>query len=233
MNEELGIMNGGTCRPFLKRGFPSIIHHSSFGIRHSSRRAFTLIEMLVVIGIIAILVGVSLTSFRKMSKTADNTQAQELVSQAATALAAIYEADGMWPKLIREASKSTEEDKGVLGNEEGNEVARILAKRGYMSMSMKDGKLVGKDRYGILTPWAAKKLENASSTDIQANILKFAVDLNGDGVIDNEECGKRIEKYFGKKIEYIRATVMVWCPDKKGEGYIKSWTKNQEQIKNE
>lgn len=191
-------------------------------------RGFTLIEMLVVIGIIAILIGATMASFSKMSKTADKTKAQDLVSQAATALAAIYEADGMWPAKIRDANK--DKDKGKLDSE----IALIIAKRGYMSLSMSGGKLVGRDRFGILTPWAAKVVERKGSSaqesdsvvggsTIKGSILNFAVDLNGDGVITAEECGSRTGA------DEIRATAVVWCAGKGDNSTVKSWTKGQEQ----
>jgi len=201
----------------------------------TARRGFTLIEMLVVMGIIAILIGVSLTSFSKMAKSADKTKAQELVSQAATALAAIYEKDGMWPTSICTANK--DEVNGRLDEK----IALILARRGYMSLSCKTdthgnptGPLQGRDRFGILTPWAAKVVEQkgASATKttkvsgdktIEDNILCFAVDLNGDGEITAEECGDRTGA------EVIRATVAVWCVSKDGKGKVQSWTKGQEQ----
>jgi len=192
------------------------------------RQGFTLIEMLVVMGIIAVLIGASLVSFTKMSRSADKTKANELVSQTATALAAIYEADGMWPKSIRDANKDPE--KGRLDDK----IALILAKRGYMSLSLnKDStKLVGRDRFGILTPWATKVVERlgseatestsvGSSGTVKDNILNFAVDLNGDGEITAEESGGRTGATL------IRATVAVWCTSKDGKERVQSWTKDQ------
>ncbi|MBR3957296.1 MAG: prepilin-type N-terminal cleavage/methylation domain-containing protein, partial [Kiritimatiellae bacterium] len=52
------------------------------------RRGFTLIEMLVVIGIIATLMGVMLASVTKFIKSAEKTRCQELVANTATALTA-------------------------------------------------------------------------------------------------------------------------------------------------
>ena len=46
----------------------------------------TLVEMLVVIGIIAVLVGASIGGFSAMTKTAEKAKCQELVSNVATAL---------------------------------------------------------------------------------------------------------------------------------------------------
>nr|MCR5838000.1 type II secretion system GspH family protein [Kiritimatiellia bacterium] len=49
------------------------------------RRGFTLIEMLVVIGIIAMLMGVLLASVSTFLKTAEKARCQELVANTATA----------------------------------------------------------------------------------------------------------------------------------------------------
>jgi len=190
------------------------------------KKAFTLIEMLIVIGIISVLVGVSLTSFGKMMKSAEKAKAQELVSNAATALTALYEADGVWPKKIREANASKEQGKL------NAEIALILSKRGYLPLSMANGKLSGRDRFGVITPWAAKvvdrngssaKLSDAvtANTTVEDHILGFAVDLDGDGKILSQECGGRIGN--------VRATAVVWCLSKDGKDSVQSWTKGQEQ----
>jgi len=184
------------------------------------KKGFTLVELLVVIGIIAILVGLSLTGFSKMMKTADNTKAQELLSNTATALSAIYEADGLWPKKIREAGGSGE---GMLDKD----VAIIIARRGMMSLSTDAGKtkLVGKDRFGIVTPMAATVIKSrgekaelgtpvTGTTTIEDHILRFAVDLDGDGIIENANGTK------------VRATAAVWCPGKDGKT-LTSWSVGQ------
>jgi len=202
------------------------------------KRGFTLIEMLIVIGIIATLVGVSMASFSKMMKSAEKTRAQELVSNAASALAAIYESDGIWPKKLREM--------GATDGKLDLDAALILAKRGNMSLSLANGKLSGNDRFGILTPWAAKVVErkgaaaalttpvNANST-VEDHILHFAIDLNGDGIIEGANVG-------GESVN-IRATAAVWCVGKSGgdkgqpwrysqglkKDDIYSWTKGQTQ----
>jgi len=54
-------MNGGICRFCLRRGGPSFIPHSSFLVRRSSR-AFTLVELLVVVGMIALIMGALTTA---------------------------------------------------------------------------------------------------------------------------------------------------------------------------
>jgi len=208
------------------------------------REGFTLVEMLVVIGIIAILAGASMAGFSKAMRSAEKAKANEAVRSAATALAAIYESEGVWPKLIRTEGKTD----GRLDKD----VALLIAKRGYMSLSTltdKDGnitKLSGKDRFGILTPWALKTVE-ASGTGaslatsvgtggkVEDHILHFAVDLDGDGIIEGANVG-------GESVN-IRAIAAVWSVGKSGgdkgkpwkysEGLKKddvySWTKGQTQ----
>ena len=53
------------------------------------KSGFTLVEMLVVIGIIAILAAASMVGYSKVVKSARRAKNQELVSNAATALAQI------------------------------------------------------------------------------------------------------------------------------------------------
>jgi len=193
----------------------------------NARRAFTLIEMLIVIGIISILVGASLVSFGKMMKSAEKAKAQELVSEVVTALTGLYEKDGIWPKKIREVNAS---DNGRLDKD----IALILANKGYLSLSVANGKLAGKDRFGVITPWAAKVVDRKGAsadlaTPVDGNskvddhILRFAVDLDGDGVITSTECGNRTGETA------IRATAAVWCVSKDGKSTVQSWTKGQAQ----
>jgi len=202
------------------------------------KKGFTLVEMLVVIGIISVLVGASLASFGKMMKSADKAKAQELVSNTATALAAIFESDGSWPKKIREEGKTD----GRLDKD----VAYVLAKRGMMSLTVANEQLAGKDRLGIVTPWAAKVIERkkdaslstpvTGNSTVEDHLLHFAVDLDGDGIIEGASVG-------GEAVD-IRATVAVWCIGKNGgnngkicayseglkKGDVYSWTKGQTQM---
>ena len=56
--------------------------------------------MLVVIGIIAILIGASIGGYSSMTKSAERAKAQELVSNVATALTAMFQEEGVWPKRL-------------------------------------------------------------------------------------------------------------------------------------
>lgn len=198
------------------------------------RRGFTLIEMLVVIGIIATLMGVMLAAVSTFIKSADKARCQELVANTATALATLYQKEGAWPRALI---------KGHNGNNLLDENAALpLAKGRYMTLTMNDDKtrLSGYDRFGVVSPWAFKVVKNRgksaslstkvpSGGTIQDHVLRYALDLDGDGVIEGAPVG-------GEAVN-IRATAAVWCCGKDGniEAYstglrkddVYSWTVGQ------
>ena len=178
------------------------------------RRGFTLIEMLVVIGIIATLMGVMLASVTKFIKSAEKTRCQELVANTATALTALYQKEGSWPRALI---------KGHNGGHLLDENAALpLAKGKYMTLTQNSAgtKLSGYDRFGVISPWAFTVLKNRGTSaslstrvsgggTIQDHILRYALDLDGDGVIEGVPVG-------GESID-IRATAVVWCCGKDGK----------------
>ena len=178
------------------------------------KRGFTLVEMLVVMGIIAVLVAASIGGFSHMTRTADRTKAQELVSNVATALTALYQQEGNWPKRLA--------IQGATDGELDERASLPLAKGKYISLSTtgsgKNLKLAGADRFGIVTPWAAAVIKrrgtSASLSDavgaatVKDHLLHYALDLDGDGIIKGASVG-------GKSVD-IRATAAVWCGGRDG-----------------
>ncbi len=198
------------------------------------RRGFTLIELLVVIGIIATLMGVMLASVSTFLKSAEKARCQELVANTATALTALYQKEGAWPRALIKGHNSN--------NMLDEHAALPLAKGKYMTLTMNDSKtqLSGYDRFGVVSPWAftvIKRHGTSSSLStkvpgggtIQDHILRYALDLDGDGVIEGAPIG-------GETVD-IRATAAVWCCGKDGkiEAYatglrkddVYSWTVGQ------
>lgn len=198
------------------------------------RKGFTLIEMLVVIGIIATLMGVTIASVSKFLKSAQRARGQELVSNVATALTALYQKEGAWPKALIANSNS---DKGL-----DEKAAVPLAKSGYMTLTLNSSKtqLAGYDRFGVVSPWAFAVVKSHGSSaslstavpgggTVRDHVVRYAIDLDGDGVIPGVDVG-------GETID-IRATAVAWCCGKDGkiEGYSKglkrddvySWTVGQ------
>ena len=184
------------------------------------RRGFTLIEMLVVIGIIAILIGASIGGFTKMTKSAEKAKAQELVSNVATALTAMFQQEGSWPRrLARNGATDGELDADTA-------YALVSGSRKYISLTVENGKLAGLDRFGIVTPWASSVIKRkgtsstvsdlvSGSTTIKDHILHYALDLDGDGIISGANVG-------GESVN-VRATAIVWCIGKSGGDRGKPW----------
>ena len=175
-----------------------------------SKPAFTLIEMLVVIGIIAVLIAGSLGGYSAMTKSAERTKAQELVHNVTTALTVMYQKEGAWPKRLVTGMTA-----GVLDET----VAYPLAKGGYLSLNRDDDakRLIGFDRFGVVTPWAAQAIKKAGTgggtglmvsggSSVAQHILRYAIDTDGDGITVIDNLG-------GIK---VRATACVWCCDREG-----------------
>ena len=174
--------------------------------------AFTLIEMLVVLGIIAILIGASIGGYSSMTKSAERARCQELVSNTATALTALFQNEGSWPKRLLEQGATD----GKL--DENAAYALVANGRSYFSLTKDGAKLGGHDRFGIVTPWAqavikrlgssATKGSKVGSRTVDDHILHYALDLDGDGKIEGASVG-------GQSVD-VRATAIVWCCGKDG-----------------
>lgn len=199
------------------------------------RKGLTLMEIMVVIGIISILIGASVAGFSRMTRAADKAKVQELVNNAAVALTEYFNRNGAWPKvLVSEAQKG----EGVL-----NAIAAYpLAKEagGSMSLSVSGGQLSGLDKLGIVDHWAADVIRRrgmaASEGDrvpvggsVRDHTLRFAIDFDGDGIIKDVQVG-------GEMIS-IRATAAVWSCGRDGKiapyssnsrsDDVYSWTQGQ------
>lgn len=201
------------------------------------KNGFTLVEMLVVIGIISILAGLAMGSFSKIVARAEKAKCQELVSNAATALTRLFQEDGVWPKVLLASGK--------VDGKLDERAAFPLAKRGYLSLTMNSNSsaLDGYDKFGVITPWAVDAVKRAGvsaslSTTVSGggkvsdHILHYAIDFDGDGVISGASVG-------GEPVD-VRADVIVWSGGKDGviEPYTKgkkkddvySWTEGQTRM---
>lgn len=184
------------------------------------KKGFTLVEMLVVIGIIAVLMSASMVGYSKFIKTAESTKTSELLANVTTALTALYQQEGMWPKRLVVGAKKSPPYLDA-------DAALALARKKMMSLDTdNDGdpsqatKLEGYDKFGILTPEGVKFMKKygkkADRTAVEGAMLRYAIDFDGDGitVVNDTELG-----FAGLE---VRATACVWCIG--GQ----SWSKGQE-----
>ena len=180
------------------------------------KRGFTLVEMLVVIGIIAILIGAGMTAFSAATRKAQQARAREVVSNVATALEAVYQREGVFPRRVLA--------EGASDGEMTPEVAYELAKRKAMTLTYDTNtkKTTASDRCGILTPWAqevVRRKGNSGVSDgtkvpsggtIKDHRVHFAVDTDGRGYVNATVGGESVK---------VRGSAIAWCCGKDGKEY--------------
>lgn len=205
----------------------------------TAHRAFSLLELLVAIAIIAIVTGLSIAGYGKFTAHAQNMRCVEFVHQTKTALEHLYQRDNAWPPLLQKEASGGD---GKLDADAGAQ----LAKAGLMSLTFrsreredgsKEYRLTGHDRFGVVTPWAMDYIKHHDSASlssklpaggtIQDHILHYAIDLDYDGMTEV------MHGHDGNKAR-VRAQACVWSYGRDGKPNtkddIRSWSKGQEAI---
>ena len=183
---------------------------------NTQKKGFTLIEMLVVIGIIAILGSAMVFGYGRVVKAAGRAKAMELVSNVRTALEELHRNNDGWPQAIYRANKQN----GFYVMDEY--MAKLFLMHGILNVdgTVKSGGVFpddfivrGKERFGIVDPWAQevimrKKDATAEGTTVSSggtvadHRLYFAVDQDDDGFVSKAE---------GAPGASVRAKAIVWC----------------------
>ncbi len=186
------------------------------------QRGFTLVEMLVVMGIIGLLVAVLAGAFGFAQTTARQTQAQELVSNVATALSLYIQREGAWPTEILNSG-------GIVNNQ----VCKVLQQARLLDVTtVKDDGTINQnspERFGLFSPWGQRMIRRIpkttaslgalpSDTLLCKHILQFRVDSNLDGKIDSSD--GQLGAIPGDQGSTIRASAIVWScgPNGKADG---------------
>jgi prepilin-type N-terminal cleavage/methylation domain-containing protein len=190
------------------------------------KSGFTLVEMLVVIGIIAVLAAASMVGYSKVVKSAKRAKTQELVSNTAAALSHILAKEGVWPEDLLTDTKAGRLDENV---------ARVFVKHKLLGLSYNQGTasagsytLTGKDRCGIVDAEAEavlKRNKNASrgtkvpsGGTVYDHVLYYAIDDDGDGFTEVSIGG-------GLK---VRANAVVWAAGADGKVEYESLGRNDD-----
>lgn len=200
-------------------------HVGTEGRAAGSRRGFTIIELLVVIGVIMTLAAVLLAGISRVQKSAANAKAQDLVSNVATAINQILQYDRNWPGYLIKAASAGDP---MINSDACQALIRYkVYALSYVKDRDSDGdtfyKLTGADRCGIVDPWAAqflKKLDPGVSAasalsrkvpgggTVRDHVLRFAIDSDYDGICEARVGGTTLR---------IRASVAVWSCGKNGQ----------------
>ena len=154
------------------------------------KNGFTLVEMLVVIGIIGLLVGALTGSFTYVQRLAWKSQEVKQVSEAATALSLYLQQERGW---------------GALKNKEEIDLPVLLILKNHRlfdtTATADSTTTVSPDRYGLLDIWGQRKLKanpDIGESLVSPHRLQFLLDDDYDGFVKSPS---------GKK---IRASALVW-----------------------
>lgn len=186
------------------------------------RAGFTLVEMLVVIGMIGILAITLVSSFSHLKTTARQGQAQSQVVEVATAFTVYLQKYREWPDEWQNGSK-TEMDEDVCWQFQKCGLLDLTTYK-YSSGEVKDCisaniNQQSLDRFGLLDPWGRNALKRtgtqtaatkvASGGTLKDHRIQFRLDRDYDGYVDSNEGAPK-----GMK---IRAAAIVWSrgPDGK------------------
>jgi prepilin-type N-terminal cleavage/methylation domain-containing protein len=177
------------------------------------RSGFTLVEMLVVIGMIGILAAALIASFSHIKTVARQSHAQAQVSEVATAFNLYLQQEREWPA------------EWLASEEMDPDVCKVFQNRHLLDLTTwsSSNSVINAnsiDRFGMLDPWGRAalrknpKISSASAAiesggKLSDHRIQYRLDKDFDGYVDSGEGAPKGVK--------IRASVLVWSrgPDGK------------------
>lgn len=200
-------------------------HSTTQPLNHSRLPSgFTLVEMLVVIGMIGILAATLIASFSNVKTAAKQSQSQSQVSEVATAFNLYLQQERQWPEAMLDDPQELDAARCAIFQK--LKLLDLTTWTNVPSISQKgvvgtDGTLNknSPDRFGMLDPWgraAMRKNPTMASantsieggTKLSQHLIQYRLDKNYDGYVDSSE---------GAPKGRVRASVLVWSrgPDGK------------------
>lgn len=194
-------------------------------MKKRSNKGFTLVEMLVVMGIVGVLIAMLTGALKYVQNTAWQARSQELVSNVAAALTIYIQREGTWPLEILNS-----------GGEVNNEVCKVLKQARLLDVTAVNISSTGiatinqnsPERFGLFSPWGQRIIRSMptktaslgtvpSDTLLRKHILQFRVDINLDGKIDSSDAQLGALPGAGS---VVRASAIVWAcgPNGKEDG---------------
>ena len=193
---------------------------------NNTRQGFTLVEMLVVLGILGIISAALLSSFSHVQRAARKSQAQSQVSEVAVAFTLLLQKERLWPQewLDQNKREMDEEVCWVFQDSKLLDVTSYLYDSNGKVKPKSDSNINKQslDRFGMLDPWGRRELKKNQTQTPSAQVstggtfadhrIQFRLDEDYDGWIDSSE---GLPGKGGK----VRASVVVWSrgPDGKDD----------------